>query len=313
METPVEIRYQGVVVGSATEILRAPGNDAGMFLVMPDPLPVGTVVKLGATDWGRVEKVVESPDPRGAGMYVRLVAEGEAQERWVPQLPEMVPLPPPRRAPTPAGVPLVSPRVAEVRPTVGENGERRATIAGPIPPPVAPERSAGIVLATPPQNQHPPATPPHNQHPHNQHPADHRQAAMSGTLTGFAPAAPAAPAGRERRNTLVVAVPPPSEPPPSGPIIASAKASGEFQSRPPTPVPGVPVPPSGPVAATIVVTPEPELRDGTVMSPMENAPSEDVTPAPDEGASLDTLRPARPLPPPDGRRKTSRRRRNTSK
>src|SRR4051812_3924503 len=154
METPVEIRYQGVVVGSATEILRAPGNDAGMFLVMPDPLPVGTVVKLGASDFGRVEKVVESTDPRGAGMYVRLVTEAETREPWVPQLPEMVPLPPPRRAPTPAGVPLVSPRVAEVRPNVGENGERRATIAGPIPPPAASERSAGIVLATPPQNQH---------------------------------------------------------------------------------------------------------------------------------------------------------------
>jgi hypothetical protein len=71
------------------------------------------------------------------------------------------------------------------------------------------------------------------------------------------------------------------------------------------------VPAAGPVAATIVVTPDPEPRDGTITAVMENAPSEDVTPAPegpDDTGSLDALQPARPLP-----RKTSRRRRNTSK
>jgi hypothetical protein len=302
METPVEIRYQGVVVGSATEVLRAPGNDAGLFLVMPDPLPVGTVVKLGESEWGRVEKVVESADPRGAGMYVRLVSEAETTQPWVPQLPEMIPLPAPRK-PTPPGVPLVSPRVAENRPRLGDNGERRPTIAGVIPPPVAPERSGGIVLATPDRS----------------HPSAERERPPTIVVSPSASSNSAPipePALREKRNTIIVAVPPPASDV-GPPTIASAKVSGEFQARQPTPVevPRIPTPGQFPVPATIVIAPDPlgDTRDGTVMAPMDNPPSEEVTPtpAPDEGPSLDSLQPARPLPPPDGRRKTSRRRRNT--
>jgi hypothetical protein len=278
MDAPVEFRYAGVVVASATEILRAPGNDSGMFLVTADPLPVGTVIQLADGSHGRVEKVVESPDPRGAGMYIRLLSEDEAAAPWVPQLPEMVPLPAPRRVPTPPGVPLVSPRVAEARPTLGENGERRPTILGPVPPPVAPERSPTIVLATPERQPTIVASPPPPATP---------------------PPPPVEPAGaRDRRNTLVGVA-----------VVPGAKVSGEFVSRSPTPTPDPRV--AVPGTSTIVIADEDD--EGPRDENMVQAPMDDSTSGPvvDDPATLDQLQPARPLPPPDGRRKTARKRRNT--
>jgi hypothetical protein len=295
MEAPVEIRYAGVVVGSATEILTAAGNDSGMFLVVAEPLPVGSVVKLAGDSWARVEKVVESTDPRAAGMYVRLIAESEASEPWTPQLPEMVPLPPPRRTTNPS-VPLVSPRVAEARPSLGENGERRPTIAGPVPPPAAPDRPASIVLATPPNK------------------------VVTGTLTGSSSAptnrrtppativvipsgsAPPPPARaetdkRERRSTIITPVPPPAEI--EG--VPNAKVTGELQTRS-----GRNEPSEKPAAASIVISDGEGDEGAVVQAPMANSPSEDVTATPEPETGLDELRPARPLP-----RKTSRRRRNT--
>jgi hypothetical protein len=272
MDAPVEIRYAGVVVGSATEILRAAGNESGMFLVTADPLPVGTVVKLGDGSFGRVEKVVESTDPRGAGMYVRTVQEAEAGERWVPQLPEMVPLPAPRRSPTPPSVPLVSPRVSEARPTLGENGERRPTILNPPPP----ERAPGIVLATPPERPAVADRPP--------------------TIVVNSEPPPEPPA-RERRNTWLSANPPPAE---NGPSVVSAKASGEFQSRAPEATSR-----GASSADTIVVAAEEDRGEPIVEAPMDNSPSEEVAMEESKPTSLDQLQPARPLP------KKGRRRRNT--
>jgi len=274
METPVEIRYAGVVVGSATEILRAAGNESGMFLVVSEPLPVGSVVTLGPSDLGRVEKVVESTDPRSAGMYVRLLSEEDAARPWVPQLPDTIPLPPPRRVPTPPSVPLVSPRVAEARPTLSENGERRPTILGPVPPPAAPDRSGTIVapLVLPART------------------AEHD----------------------DRRNTLVWAPPPPAEEAPP-PAARGTRASGEFHARIPTPVPAGGGETAGQISppATIVVAPEapaPADRDGTVEAAMDDPPSEPITT--DNPGSLEDLPPARPLPAPDARRRATRPRRN---
>jgi hypothetical protein len=291
METPVEIRYAGVKVASATEILRTPGNDTGMFLVVAEPLPVGTVVQLGDGSHARVEKVVESADPHSAGMYVRLLAEAEVGQPWEPQLPESIPLPPPRRVPTPTAVPLVSPRVAEARPSLGENGERRPNIMGPVPPPAAYSRSAGtvmgrserqtIVVAAPPAV---PVPPPEGREPTS---------------------------GRERRDTLVAAVPPPAEAPPA----VSSRASGEFQSRPATPVAGTRVETAAQInsSAKIVIA-DPDSADmpddgPVVEDSMASSPSEDMPAVEDTGErSLEDLAPARPLPPPDGRRRTARRR-----
>jgi hypothetical protein len=224
-------------------------------------------------------------------MYVRLLSADEAVGPWVPQLPEMIPLPAPRRVPTPPSVPLVSPRVAEARPTLGENGERRPTILGPVPPPVALERPASIVLANP---ERPPA----------------RTATTSPPDTSPPPAAALADP-RERRNTIVMSVPPPgSNLDAPGP---GNKVSGEFQSRAPTSGAAPHADTQG-VPATIVVAADDDdgpRDENMVQAPMANTPSEQHERAGGSAGSLDELQPARPLPPPDGRRKTARRRRNT--
>jgi hypothetical protein len=75
----VEIRYAGVVVGQAREVRRRAGDETGLFLVVADPLPVGTAVELGlsAPTPARVVEVVESADPAQAGMYLRLLVSAE--------------------------------------------------------------------------------------------------------------------------------------------------------------------------------------------------------------------------------------------
>ena len=79
MEPPVDIRYAGVIVARASEV-RSPEGGRGLFLVVSEPLPVGTVIGLGADDQlARVERVVESVDAALAGMLVRpLGANGES-------------------------------------------------------------------------------------------------------------------------------------------------------------------------------------------------------------------------------------------
>ncbi len=75
MQAPVEIRYAGVVVARAEEVTPREG---GLFLAVAEPLPVGTVIGLGADDArGLVEQVVESADPKQAGMRVRPLQPGE--------------------------------------------------------------------------------------------------------------------------------------------------------------------------------------------------------------------------------------------
>jgi hypothetical protein len=76
MQTPVDIRYAGVVVATANEVRSQGGAD--LFLLVPEPLPVGTVIGLGADGLrARVERVVESPDADQAGMLVRPLQAGE--------------------------------------------------------------------------------------------------------------------------------------------------------------------------------------------------------------------------------------------
>jgi hypothetical protein len=197
--------------------------------------------------------------------------------------------------PTPTAVPLVSPRVAEARPSLGENGERRPVIMGPVPPPGASSRSAGTVTA---------------------------KAERQPTIVVAAPPAVPVPppetreptSGRERRNTLVAAVPPPADAPPS----PSLRASGEFQSRPATPVGGsrVETAPQMNAPAKIVIadpdseanTPPPD-EGPAVEDSMAGSSSDEIPVVEDtEGRPVEDLAPARPLPPPDGRRRSARRR-----
>jgi hypothetical protein len=82
METPVEIRYAGVVVARSNEIRRMTVGGVDLFLSMPEPLPAGTVVSLNNDTQARVEKVIESSDPSVAGIYVKLLED--ANQPWVP-------------------------------------------------------------------------------------------------------------------------------------------------------------------------------------------------------------------------------------
>jgi hypothetical protein len=110
---------------------------------------------------------------------------------------------------------------------------------------------------------------------------------------------PAEPIPERRRNTLVSAVPPPAEVI-GVPVAIPGEASGEIRSRAGA---------SGRVdsgAASIVVA-----EDEATPSPGEGVVSEQASVS--QTGEVGELPPARPLPPPDGRRKTARRRRNTQR
>ncbi len=66
----IEIRYAGIVVGRASEA-RDADDGIGTVLLVPEPMPVGTVVSVGAEATPmRVTKVTESADAAVAGMVV---------------------------------------------------------------------------------------------------------------------------------------------------------------------------------------------------------------------------------------------------
>jgi hypothetical protein len=72
VDTSVEVRYAGVVVGRGL-VLRDQGAE-GTFVGIPEPLPVGTLVtlKIGeSVREARVDEVVESADASAVGMHVR--------------------------------------------------------------------------------------------------------------------------------------------------------------------------------------------------------------------------------------------------
>jgi hypothetical protein len=123
METPVEIRYAGVVVARANEVRRMTVGGVDMFLSMPEPLPAGTVVSLSDGAQARVEKVIESSDPSVAGIYIKMLNDGEAGLPWVPAFRESeVPAPrPPAVVVSPVIVrPVHRPTPAEVLPSRAE-------------------------------------------------------------------------------------------------------------------------------------------------------------------------------------------------
>lgn len=76
METSIELRYAGVVIGKAT--VSGPIDESGessVFVPVPDPLPVGTKVGLKIDDRtldGRVIAVAESTESSKCGMKIRI-------------------------------------------------------------------------------------------------------------------------------------------------------------------------------------------------------------------------------------------------
>jgi hypothetical protein len=75
VDTSIEIRYAGLVLGRSTTVRDA--HDLGMFVGFAEPLPVGTQLTLKVGDAlrdARVDEVVESADPGAAGMRVTFAA-----------------------------------------------------------------------------------------------------------------------------------------------------------------------------------------------------------------------------------------------
>jgi 2-oxoglutarate dehydrogenase E2 component (dihydrolipoamide succinyltransferase) len=121
VENSVEVRYAGVVVGRGA-LLKELGPDA-IFVGMPEPLPVGTLISLkigDATREARVEDVVESAEPTAVGMRVRWGAAAPAAR------------PAPAAAPEPAKAAAPAP-----------------TAAAPAPEPAKPAVPSPVVAAAP--------------------------------------------------------------------------------------------------------------------------------------------------------------------
>lgn len=83
METSIELRYAGVVIGKA--IVSGPIDESGessVFVPVPDPLPVGTKVGLKVDDRtldGRVIAVAESTESSKCGMKIRIGGASSAK------------------------------------------------------------------------------------------------------------------------------------------------------------------------------------------------------------------------------------------
>ncbi len=153
MVEAIEVRYAGVVMASSAG-LRDLAPD-GVFVAVPDPLPVGAVVTLRAAErsgQAKVTEVKESADPAAAGMRVRFLDDqaralvgpggaggdekaGEAR----PKLSDPVPAPDPvaARAPDPEPDPVARPAADSA--------------ANSDPPPAAAESAAvsSLVSQTP--------------------------------------------------------------------------------------------------------------------------------------------------------------------
>ncbi len=93
MQAPLEICYAGVVIARSEEVREGEGGE--LFVVMKDPLPVGTLVGLRSADElvsVRVLHVVESADGAGSGMQVRPARSDEAgAAMWIPPPPPAKP------------------------------------------------------------------------------------------------------------------------------------------------------------------------------------------------------------------------------
>ena len=117
MESPVEIRYAGVVVGRAQEVRSAEGDSSLFFLVVHDPMPVGSVLHLRTGDRetpARVIRTVESSDSNACGIQVRLIGESEeVATEWIPPPAPVVEKTHAVAAPIQTAMPVIEVNIAE--------------------------------------------------------------------------------------------------------------------------------------------------------------------------------------------------------
>lgn len=312
METPVEIRYAGVVVARANEVRRMTVGGVDMFLAMPEPLPAGTVVSLNNDTQARIEKVIESVDPSVAGVYVRLLGEGEASQPWVPTFRESeVPAPrPPAVVVSPVIVrPVHIPRTIPVADPPRPEPPRPEPVAVQPEPIAAHPETPEVVAVVPEPRPFVSAMPtPDEQVAHFDAPlpppAPPPEAVVERAVTRE----------RSKRSTIVMAIPPPPEPGreedgrPSG---AVNRAVGEIDTGSRRIKTGQ----AEVQSASIMVESDP-LDSATVPAPAAVAPespppAEHHDQAKQEELRLEELSTARPLPSAKGRA-GSRRRRNTT-
>jgi hypothetical protein len=302
MDTPVEIRYAGVVVARANEVRRMTVGGVDMFLAMPDPLPAGTLVGLGNDTQARVEKVIESSDPSVSGIYVKVVSDEEAARPWLPCFREdEVPAPrPPAVVVSPVIVRPVhtppAPRPAPP-PRVPTPVQVRAVV--PAPEPVVetplPEVVASVVPEAPPAPFVAPLPKPDEQVAHfDSPPPPPPPAVVENAMKND-----------RRRSTIVVAVPPPAEG--QRPPGAVAAAAGEIDTG------------SRKVrqaaqevrSASIVVDEEHQQEPPAAATPPAAAAEPPAEPAPQQELRLEDLAPARALP--SARARATKRRKTTSR
>lgn len=128
MESPVEIRYAGVVIGRAQEI-RGGDGDSSFFLVVREPMPVGSVVHLRTGDRetsARVVHAVESADAAAAGIQVRLIGESEeVATEWIPPPAPVVEKVRPAEEPPKTAMPVIEVAMPAPQPKIEVGVETR--------------------------------------------------------------------------------------------------------------------------------------------------------------------------------------------
>jgi hypothetical protein len=147
VESALEVRYSGVVVGRGVPIR---DRDAGgAFVVLAEPLPVGTRITLRgegaeAEEQGRVTAVTESANPDLAGMRIEFLSASakpapkqdnppasEPPPPAVSEPPSEMKMPPVAEPPPPATVkpPVVEEQPQPYKPPVADTGAAPVEVA----------------------------------------------------------------------------------------------------------------------------------------------------------------------------------------
>ena len=266
MQAPLEICYAGVVIARSEEVRE--GEAGELFVVMKDPLPVGTLLGLRSADElvsVRVLHVVESADGAGSGMQVRPARSDEASAAmWIPP-------PPPAK---PASTPATQAPAAVASPASDEPAQAAAVESASEDSSAAPtEQSAGESATEAVEREAPSVaksvSPPESS---VEQAADGASVGEKPVVAEAAPAEPSAPAGSTDSAAGAEAVP----------VVVGSSLTGALEGA----------------AAR-----DPEAVSGTAEASDESPGSGEVA-APLAG----DLPPARPVQGSGGRRRTKRRR-----
>lgn len=140
MQTPIEIRYEGTVIGTATSASGSLENGT-LHLITAEPMPVGTKLELASsreTAQVRVVRVAETADAAGSGMIVRALSASEPLELSMPPV-AVVPPRPAAPAPAPSARPLSAPART---PSFSTPAPRPAAVVAAPPAPAPPPGSS---------------------------------------------------------------------------------------------------------------------------------------------------------------------------